>query len=160
MIGRMVTNPRKFKNQKQRRKKGSGKGRICKPWPMFVKVMADAVITRAKGTMEAWVYDRRCPLSPEEFCRQMEALLPGFMEWIKETRKTQSPIDDLINRVFKMYYSGTSDRGTNHDPSTRAVAESGEHWHKKVPSNSHWWTLHEMVFHHSISSIPNWKEQL
>lgn len=159
MIGHQTSSPRAFKNRPQRRKKGAGKGRICKPWPWIAKVVADAVCLRVKGTVEAWVFDRRRPLSYAQFALQVDLLLPGFWSW--RTEHAGKPgVDDLFNRVYKMYYSGTSDRGEKHDPKTRAVCESGEHWHKHVSPDSPLWKLHEQICRSQITVVENWEQYL
>lgn len=162
MITHQESRPRKFKNRPQYRPEGTGLGKPQSNWDLLFKVLADAVLTRVKGTMEAWIVDRRQPLTVEQFRSQMAALVPFMWEYVAQTMKGRNTDQALLlmGRVYKMYYSGTSDRGTKHDPSTRAVAESGEHWHKKVPPASPLWRLHEDVLRSRIQKIPDWPKYL
>lgn len=139
---------------------GSLPGKPHGHWPWVLKIVADAIHVRAKGSMEAWKKDRSFKLSPEEFAQRLDGLCPGWREWAKANlgARSSSYAELLQNRVYKMYYSGTSDRGPAHDPSTRA-AESGEHWTRHFAVDSPLGLLHEQVVR-GQHSIPNWREYL
>lgn len=154
-----ATKPRPFKPTGKGG--GSKKGKPQGYWPMVIKVVADAILLRPKGTMDAWVIDRKLPMPFEEFERQLELILPGVWEFIERTmgylKTTKARL--LYNRVYKMYYSGTSDRGLNHDPRTRAC-ESGEHWHKFVPEGDPLRNLHDNILRSMIVRVANWSDYL
>lgn len=130
-------------------------------WPWVIKVVADAVVSRAKGGAESWLTDRSAHLRLEEFGRQMDRLLPGWREKAAELmpgRKTDA-VRLLFNRVYKMHYSGTSDRGRRHDPLTRA-SESDEHWTKHIPVTHPLRSVHAAVASGQLTVIPEWRQYL
>lgn len=141
---------------------GSKKGKPQKRWPPFIKMVAEAVVIRAKGSEEAFCADRNAPFSRVMFEALMEKMLPGL--WaacpvIQGPRKT--PYRELLyNRPYKMYYSGGSDRpGQKHDPMTRACV-SREHWRKFIPQGSAAYQIHEGIIRGTVTSIPDWKKYL
>lgn len=142
---------------------GPGGSRPGKPhgrWPLPIKVVADAVVLRTKGTVDRMVEDRT--MMPEaSFRLAMEMLLPGIWDWAQEHigPRATSHATLLQNRVFKMYYSGTSDRGKRHDPMTRA-AVSREHWHSRVPANDPLRTLHSSICSFRVIEIRDWRTSL
>lgn len=143
-VGHMGRRPRKF--QPSSNPGGSKPGKPQGKWPWVLKIMADAVFETAKGTSDAWKKDRSSPITKEQFRDRMEMLAPGWQTYMQETNGSRkTPWDELLyNRVYKMHYSGTSDRGKNHDPSTRAC-ESGEHWTKRFHMDDPLARLHEAV---------------
>lgn len=145
----------------------TGKGGGSKPgkpqwyWPIGLIVVADAIVLRARGTTDGWGVNRNAPMPRKQFKLLLGELLPGVWHWVLITapkRKTK-PEDLLYNRVYKGYYSGTSDRGKHHDPWTRAC-ESREHWKKKVPEGHHLRKLHDQILRGLISKLPNWTKVL
>jgi hypothetical protein len=135
-------------------KGGSEKGKPQGSWPWVYKVIGHAVIERAKGSSEAWLVDRRFKISRREFELAMLNLLPGFDSHIRALM----PYRDthwsklLRNRVYKMYYNGTSARGKNHDPMTRATP-SPEHWRNHIPLGDKLHELHELIVTGRIQEI-------
>lgn len=141
---------------------GSKKGKPqAGRWPWVIKIVADALFIRAKGTAEAWTVDRASHLSHAEFGQQMEAFLPGWQEHIEATMpgRATDRVLLLYNRVYKMHYSGTSDRQAPHNPRTRAT-QSREHWLRHIPTNHPLRLIHEQVARGQVSHIPNWQEYL
>lgn len=152
-------NRRPFRNRPQHRPEGTGKGKPQNYYPWVFKVVADAVCLRPKGTVGAWIFDRKQRLTKEEFKHQMETALPGCWSWMEENLKPCSTdrVELLLNRVYKMYYSGTSARGNNHDPSTRAVESSEEHWRRHIPPSNPLWGIHEAIVRSQITEVQLWK---
>lgn len=139
---------------------GSKKGKPQGRWPWVMKIALHAIIIRAKGTSDAWKIDRRYRLTLAEMKVRLDAVLPGWEEYAREHlgyRKT-SYIELLANRVYKMYYSGTSDRGRGHDPQTRAC-ESREHWSKHHAATSPLGRLHERIERGEVC-VPDWRSYL
>lgn len=140
---------------------GSVPGKPQGRWPLVLVVVADALFTRAKGTQESWLIDRDCCLTSVQFNELMDGLCPGWSDWYLSefgARKTTCSVL-LKNRVYKMYYSGTSDRGKRHDPYTRATY-SREHWTRKIPAGHPLRDLYQNVLHGKVVSIPNWRTYL
>lgn len=124
-------------------------------------VVSEALVDAAKGPHESWQKDRRSPYTMAEFERRLEQMLPGireFCRWMKPGQKT-SFARLMYNRVYKHNYSGTSDRGENHDKSTRAT-RSGEDWRRKVPADHNYRRLYDDVRQNRLSVVPRWWEQL
>lgn len=139
---------------------GSKPGKVQNRWPWVGKIVMDAITIRAKGSIDAMIRDRRCPFSMEEFEAIVETTMPGIWEYLATTMKaTQDRIGDGYNRVYKMYYSGDSDRGPDHDPWTRACM-SREHWHYRFGANHPLAELHERVLTGREPVVLNWKEYL
>jgi hypothetical protein len=159
MIGQMDSPLRPFKPTGTGG--GSKPGKPQSLWPLVLLVGADAIILQAKGTQESWVKDRKRRIHQITFQARMDALFPGWESFVIETMpaRTSKRIDLLANRVYKMYYSGTSDRGDNHDPLTRAC-ESGEHWRKRVPLGSPLHIMHEGIARGLIMMVSNWRDYL
>lgn len=135
---------------------GSKKGKPQGQWPWSVKVVAHAIIIRDKGSKDAALNDRKW-MSEVKFGRQMDVLLPGWRELMREIlgeRKT-SLERLLMNRVYKMLYSGTSDRGKKHDPLTRA-SFSKEHWEHQIPVGSDLHQIHDDIVDGRITTVKNW----
>jgi len=139
---------------------GSKKGKIFLPWPLVYVVAAEAVGLTYYGTMEVLQNKRAQPIG---FCDRLSQMLPGWHEeraseyLVKCGRMPDSTLSDLLwNRVYKgAAYSGTSDRGPNHDPRTRNT-QSKEHWTRKVPSGHSLFQLHEDI-RRGIPR-PDWKQ--
>lgn len=136
---------------------GSKKGKPQQLWPKWTKVAADAIWIRKKVTIDAILLDRKNFPTDEHLRAAMESLFPGFWEWCEKVRApTKSTKWHLLNnRPYKMYYSGTSDKGRVHDPRSRATM-SKEHWFN-------WRTeefdkLHQEIIELGIP-IPDWKER-
>jgi hypothetical protein len=136
---------------------GSKKGKSNARWPLFLKVVADAVVIAHKGSIDAALADRNY-ISPAALKARLEQLLPGLEQYIAE-RPSKDPYAQLKNRVYKMYYSGTSDRGRDHDPRTRA-AMSREHWRNQVPAADELALLHDKVMRGSVATIKDWRSRL
>lgn len=145
---------------------GSKKGKAHSRWPWVLKIVAHAVIINWKGTMEAHLANRKG--YPKHLLKErMDTLCPGWSEWYRDTFGERVPktknscayTDLLDNRVYKMYYSGSSDRGKDHDPNTRA-APSKEHYLRRIPTGDPLLTLHEDVRRGKILSIPDWKSYI
>jgi hypothetical protein len=138
---------------------GSRRGKAQRgSWPLLFKVLADALVMRAKGTEESWTADRRMLLTPMQLGDQLDVLTPGWRPFIE--RKMPGRMTDrlelLANRVYKMYYDGTSSRGAGHDPLTRAT-QSREHWRHVVPQGSPLYLLHDRVRHGEVTVINDWE---
>ena len=157
-IGKIAT-PRPFKPTL----KGGGSlpGKPWDLWPFVLKVVADAIYCAAKGSEEAWADDRKYRISNREFGLKMDRLCPGWQQFMTDTRppRKTSWIHLLNNRVYKMHYSGTSDRGTKHNPLTRAC-QSKEHWRKYIPVGSPLRDLHARVVAGNIEVINDWRSYL
>ncbi len=120
-------------------KGGSKKGKAYLPWPIKSIAFADGLIMGWKGG--DWDTDRRGP-PLLEFMKMLDARAPWILDCRMEavaksnhkdkSRKAQA--DLLKNRVYKGHYDGTSSRGSNHDPNTRA-STSREFWRSKCGSN-------------------------
>lgn len=139
---------------------GSKKGKPQGPWPLFLLIAGDAVWMRYKGTIDACLRDRRF-IPIKAFEEQLNILLPGLEDWMDEKaagRRT-NPYKLLHNRVYKMYYSGTSDRGRAHDPHTRA-AMSREHWRHKVSASDPLVSLHDNAVRGRVARIYDWRTRL
>lgn len=138
---------------------GSNKGKPHDYWPWIIKIVADGVVTRWAGSLDARrVHRKQMPIT--EFKQQVDALLPGWEDYIQtkfSPRKT-SFVLLLMNRVYKSMYNGTSARGKNHDPYTRATM-SKEHWTNHHPANSPLGQIYESVLRGAVI-IPNWKNYL
>jgi hypothetical protein len=86
----------------------------------------------------------------------MNRLCPGWQVCIGERT---TPLEKLLlNRVYKMYYSGTSDRGKGHDPRTRS-AVSREHWRSHTEGLA-LEKLHDKILRGRITEIENWERYL
>jgi len=125
-----------FKPRPQRRKKGSGAGKVCRPWVSWgwLLIAAERIVVRRAGSETALLKERYWAkvwgIRPDWLRRQLEGYFPGISKWLESTPGGSRPWYDLKNRVYKMYYRGTSDRGPDHDPRVRA-AVSSEHWRSK-----------------------------
>jgi hypothetical protein len=99
-----------------------------------------AVLVRWAGSEDF----NRYKMPAEEFVRQIESAMPGLYEWrlsdllVYEAKSghfytdlsKEYQLGDLLkNRGYKQGYSGTSDRGPNHDPRTRDN-RSDEYWRR------------------------------
>src|ERR1700733_2759565 len=139
---------------------GSRKGKPQGSWPRLFKVVAHALMTRPKGSDDLAIEDRHNEISLEQFAEQMEAMLPGWQEEVKDvaTRRRKTPLPALLwNRAYKMLYSGTSDRGKNHDPRTRAMV-SKEHWKAYIPVGHPYRKIHDDIMTHKITTVKDWKK--
>jgi len=145
----------------------TGKGGGSKPgkpqwtWPEVMKVVAAAVAVRAAGSEKELIDNKKFPLKLREFDAQMSLLLPGWKRVCDRAggkRKTNWA-SLLKNRPYKIWYAGTSDRGTDHDPKTRA-APSKEHWRRRVPCDSPLVTVYNNVVSNRVSTVDGWHEYL
>lgn len=145
---------------------GSKKGKKQGKWPWILKIVAHAVIINWKGTMEAYLSNRKG--FPRKILKErMDSLCPGWLEWyrsefgerIAKTKNSCAYTDLLDNRVYKMYYDGTSSRGVGHDPNTRA-AFSVEHYTKHIPQTHRLAVLHDDIRRGSVVRIDNWMDYL
>jgi hypothetical protein len=136
---------------------GSKPGKPQGRWPRLFTVCADAILLSVKGTRDMWSVDRRMFIKVLEV--RMDTLFPGWQEHVQETmpRRKTKPTRLLSNRVYKMYYNGTSARGRKHDPTTRAT-QSKEHWTNYVAGDSPLRPLHDKVQRTIVNVVPNWKE--
>ncbi len=139
---------------------GSQPGKPQGRWPWVLKIIGDALAIRAKGSSEAWQRDRRFRLTEAEFGKRMDHVAPGWRWWAANyIGKRATPYERLLmNRIYKMYYSGTSDRGPNHDPTTRA-AQSDEHWSKHFAADHPLGRLHDDIVK-GHSQVLNWEDFL
>lgn len=141
---------------------GSKKGKGWDKWPWVIVVVAEAITTQAKGSIEAWRKDRRRPFSLPVFEARVERMLPGVWKVARDRMKKKrvTPLPVLLwNRVYKMHYNGTSARGKNHDPKTRD-GESSEYWTNKVPVDSPLRAIYEQVLRGQITHVENWEQYL
>lgn len=124
-----------FQPKQQKRKQGSGKGRKMFKWkedmPWLVMASEQFYIGHS-GSGEALLEDRawvrRWNLSAAGLRDFVGYLFPGLLEYMDSMTGWKTPWHKrLHNRVYKMYYNGTSARGVDHNPNTRASV-SNEHW--------------------------------
>lgn len=119
----------------QVRLEGSGEGRKLFPWKReypWLVIAAEQVCVAAAGSEGALLEDRdwvaNWRLTPSRIRQELEHLFPGIGRHLDDLWNGETSWEaNLKNRVYKMYYSGTSDRGESHDPKTRATISS-EHW--------------------------------
>lgn len=147
---------------------GSEKGKPWNRWPLLFVVVADAVYSGKAGGLEALVGNRDWEgmgCTSEALVEAVDDLMPNAWEWVLDNLKPTKtlPWKNLHNRVYKMYYSGTSARGPKHDPRTRA-AISKEHWHNRVPTGTpegeELRKLHEQIERGQVRLLSNWLELL
>lgn len=124
-----------FKPRPQKRNKGTGAGRKMFPWkrnlPWLLIAGEQLVIERA-GSSDAVLEERQWVLiwniSPDNLASQLDQLFPGIERYLDSLTWGDTHWRKLLhNRIYKMFYNGTSARGHNHDPTTRAMM-SPEHW--------------------------------
>lgn len=129
----------------QERKSGCGLGRRLFPWkksyPWLVMVMEQVCVSRAGSEADLLVnraWGDTWGITPSWLRAEVGRLFPGLPEHLdRETADQKTPWpSNLKNRVYKMYYAGTSDKGVRHDPKTRASV-SREHW-RNWPSRVLW----------------------
>jgi hypothetical protein len=141
-------------------KGGSKPGKPQSVWPAFFIVAADAVAVRWQGSQEAMLTSRK-KISSALLHDLLEMHFPGF--WWEASQRVQgrkTPLWALLrNRVYKGYYSGTSDRGTRHDPNTRASI-SREHWTHRVGSRTPLANLHNSLVTNSLAVVGDWRKYL
>lgn len=139
---------------------GSKGGDKRPPWPLFIKVMAETVYRQWAGTGDAIIEDRR-GMPTKEFWASLCALLPGLPEWCAENRPNGPDrwAHNLRNRAYKMYYNGTSARGKDHDPRTRA-AVSLECWRQRAPAGHPWLKLSDNIARGTVRVVSDWQDQL
>lgn len=127
-----------FKPHPQQRKEGSGEGRAMFPWKRkyaWLLLAVDQLYINKAGSADALLEDRKWEesygITRDWLWQQIWILFPGLTAHLTnehrrlgiKTRWSQN----IHNRIYKMYYNGTSARGTAHDPTTRASV-SREHW--------------------------------
>ena len=102
MIGR-IDRPRPFKPDGN--PGGSKKGKPQAYWPIFLKMLGDAIVLRDKGSMESWTVDRHSTAA-KKLWELMRKLLPGLEDWTLENiGDRETDYSRLFwNRVYKMYY--------------------------------------------------------
>lgn len=128
----------------QNRQDGTGAGRKLFPWKAqwpWLVMAAEQMVVLAAGSEGALLEDRnwagRWGVTPEWLRLRVEQTFPGLPAALDGLWGGDTPWEqNLKNRVYKMYYSGTSDRGTGHDPRTRATV-SREHW-RYWPARVEW----------------------
>jgi hypothetical protein len=119
----------------QNRIQGSGSGRRLMPWKRtygWLLIAAEQLVVGQAGSEGALLENRSWMttwgISSAWLARRVDKLFPGVYDHL--TTLDVSEVgwqNNLYNRVYKMYYNGTSARGTKHDPRTRASI-SIEHW--------------------------------
>jgi hypothetical protein len=133
-----------FTPNPQIRLKGTGAGRKLFPWKRdypWLVIAAEQLFVVQSGSGDALLEDRHWVLnwnlSADCLKDELESLFPGISDYMDKAWDWKTPWPLLLkNRVYKMYYSGTSDRGTEHDPLTRATV-SREHW-RYWPCRTDW----------------------
>ena len=137
---------------------GSSKGKPQGSYPLIVLVVADAIFIQSKGTIDAMIHDRNMQISAVELKSRLAKILPGVWAWLdRHNPTTVTPKPELVkNRVYKMYYSGTTDRGYGHDPHTRA-AMSKEHWRCRT-GGTRFESIHEGLIRGEIRKITGWRK--
>ncbi len=138
-----VRDPKKtnFKPSPQTRRMGSGKGRVCRAWrgnwPWLV-MAAERICVEQAGDEGVLLEDRRWSkvhrITKLWLRDRLEYLFPGVRKYIEGSPGGEDPWRDLLNRVYKMYYKGTSD-GNYKDAITRPTIsdEHWRHWEEKGP---------------------------
>jgi hypothetical protein len=132
------SNKTDFKPRPQNRKKGTGEGRTCFLWVKrlpWLLIAAEQLLVVDSGGGDALLEKRKWKvnwnISPAMLKQELENMFPGLSEYMRRQKTWVTPWEELLlNRVYKMYYNGTSARGHNHNPNTRA-AISSEHWRNK-----------------------------
>jgi hypothetical protein len=150
---------------------GSKQGKPQGYWPWVLKVIADAVCVRAAGGREAWQRMRMPPFpgttwkeKEAAFGQAMDVMCPGWQEWHRQKFGDRAtPLPELLyNRAYKASnYNGSSARGKDHDPRTRATMSS-EHWHHhfpNTPGQHPFADLFEGIVHRRIVSV-RWEKFL
>lgn len=151
--------PGNFRLTPQHRKKGSGKGRKCFRWkdnlPWLV-IATDLLCCKQAGGSDAILEYRdwvgRWQITPEWIRLRLEEIFPGVSVHVAEVKPSPSRWKDLKNRVYKMYYYGTS--AGNLNPDTRAT-RSPEHWHNWVCRLDWEYRLKMMV--HRTLRVKHWR---
>ena len=150
-----------FKSSPQKRQKGTGKGRRCFPWKRkypWLVMIAEQIFVFGSGSEGALLENRSWSsewgMNPESLRDWLEFFLPGINKYLVELRDWETPWYVLLsNRVYKMYYNGTSARGESHDARTRASI-SNEHWRSwKIAKD---WEEIVMRIVQNHSSYPDW----
>jgi len=140
---------------------GSRPGKAQNTWPIGILVVAEALYRRSAGGMEQLTHNRawaKMGLTPSWLKKELEVLLPGVWAWVEIYLPAKTLAwKRLHNRIFKMYYNGTSARGVNHDPFTRASI-SREHWTNKVPEGNFLIEWHTKVDRGLVHVIPQWQK--
>jgi hypothetical protein len=124
-----------FHPRPQNRKIGSGKGRKNFDWIgrlPWVLVAAEQLFVLGSGSEGGLLEQRhwvKCwNLTPRDLRCQLGKLFPGLPEYVESIHPNPRSCWALLKgRVYKMYYNGTSARGFDHDPMTRASI-SREYW--------------------------------
>lgn len=149
----------------QERAEGTGKGRTLFKWkdnlPWLV-VAADQIAIEAAGSADALLenryWAREWGITPARIKQDLEVIFPGITDYLWTQKDWNTPWEELLkNRVYKMYYNGTSARGYDHDPNTRASI-SNEHWRSWKLQDDKVELVLEAVAKHE--PIPDWKERL
>jgi hypothetical protein len=152
-------NPRRFKNNTGGG--GSKKGKPQSLWPLIYIVVASALEDQWKGSWEGRVVDRNS-MPFKEWEHRMAQALPGCWEiapTVMPGRKTDLA-KLLKNRPYKRdIYSGTSDRGKNHDPRTRAAVPK-ESWRRRITPSDPLMKIYEDLRTGRIIVVENWQEYL
>lgn len=153
-----------FKNRPQNRKAGSGKGRRCRPWERewgWLLIAAERTCVYQAGSETSLLKNRdwakKWGIRPEWLIDRLDEVFPGVKLWLSRTSGGPNPFRDLRNRVYKMFYNGSSARGVNHDPKTRA-AMSSEHWRNKSYRNKWEGVVIDIV--RGQTPYPDWRDWL
>lgn len=124
-----------FTPRPQTRTKGTGAGRKTFQWKSrlpWLLIASEQIFVKQAcsegGLLEDRSWKSRWGLTSERLRRELEQIFPGLPRYLDSAHDWRTPWEDLLsNRVYKMFYNGTSARGSGHDPRTRA-SWSREHW--------------------------------
>lgn len=127
-----------FKPRPQVRPVGIGAGREMFQWAKLLPwllIAAEQLYVAAAGSEGAILEDRdwkkNWDLGGDRLAAELEHLYPGLNEYLLSCHSWNTPWQVLLaNRVYKMFYNGSSARGFGHDPRTRPSL-SKEHWRNK-----------------------------
>lgn len=149
-----------------RRSPGAGGSKPGKPqgkWPWVMKIVAEAVVVRSVGSLEAAMngdrgFAQEGVSQLEGFKRVMDATLPGWHEWcmknMVQTKETKQRL--LENRVYKsLEYVGSS-AGS----STPVRGMSRENWRFHFTGDHSFHRLYDSVRHGVTVSVDGWESLL
>jgi len=119
----------------QERAVGTGEGRTLFPWRRdygWLVIAAEQLVVEAAASQDALLEHRnwvdKWNITSTRLADDLENLFPGLAAHLDTAKEWVTPWPELLkNRIYKMYYSGSSDRGSAHDARTRATISS-EHW--------------------------------
>lgn len=124
-----------FRPSPQQRQQGSGAGRPMLPWKKkyhWLVIAAELLIQDQAGGRDNLLLHRdwshKWGITSGWLKRRVERMFPGITEHLNSVWFGSTDWEkNLLNRVYKMFYNGTSARGYKHDPQSRA-SFSKEHW--------------------------------